>query len=111
MRRYPCLAMNAHDLSELYTYLELFTDTYTDCEREITTIQASIRELYMVQYQCDDAESAMRRLRNPREAGRKKHYSGDAQEQVLELSRQGKSVREISRLTGIPKSTVQRLRS
>lgn len=103
--------MNAHDLSELYTYIDLFMSTYTDCGSECAALQACIRELYMEQYRCNDAESAMRQLRNPRDAGRKRHYLDDARAQVLELSGQGKSVREVSQMTGIPKSTVQRLKS
>ncbi len=111
MRRYRCLSMNRHDLSELYTYLELFMDTYTDCPGECSALQARIKEIYLEQYPCTDVESAVHELGNPRGAGRKACYGNDVRVRIRELSAQGKTVREISRLTGVPKSTVQRLKS
>ncbi len=111
MRRYRYLSMNRHDLSELYTYLGLFMDTYTDCPRECSSLQARIKEIYMEQYPCADVESAVRARGNPRGAGRKASYENDVRVRIRELSAQGKTVREISRLTGVPKSTVQRLKS
>lgn len=111
MKRCQYLAMNKYDLSELYTYLGLFMDTYTDCPGECSALQDRIKEIYMRQYPCADVERAARELGNPRGAGRKACYRDDAKAHVRELSAQGKSIREISRLTGISKSTVQRLKS
>lgn len=111
MRKYRCLSMNRHDLSELYAYLGLCMDTYTDCQGECSALQARIKEIYLKQYPCTDVESAAHELGNLRGAGRKACYGSAVRVRIRELSGQGKTVREISRLTGIPKSTVQRLKS
>jgi len=47
---------------------------------------------------------------NPRKAGRRRKNGPEAREQIKALSAQGKSIREISAETGIPKSSVQRLK-
>jgi len=43
-------------------------------------------------------------------AGRPRVYSEFIQKRVLELLKQGYSVRAVSDLTGVPKSTVQRMK-
>lgn len=78
---------------------------------ECSALRGRIKEIYMEQYPCADVEGAVRGLGNPRNAGRKARYGADAKALVREISAQGKSIREISRLTGIPRSTVQRLKS
>lgn len=105
MQRNPSLSMSAKDLCELYTSLELFRETYMDCENEAEKLLKCIKSIYIRQYGGDDLAA----LRNPRGAGRKSTYSEEAKKQVAELWRQGKSYRSIALESGIPKSTVYRL--
>lgn len=97
--------MAAKDLCELYTSLELFRETYADCENEAEKLLKCIKSIYIRQYGGDSPAA----LRNPRGAGRKSIYSEKAKEQVAEMWRQGKSYRTIALESGIPKSTVHRL--
>ncbi len=105
MQREPLLSMAAQDLCELYSSLELFRKTYTDCGDEAERLQQCVRSIYVKQYGADDLAA----LRNPRGAGRKSGYTEKAKEQAAEMRRQGKSYREIARETGIPRSSLHRL--
>lgn len=96
------------DLGELYTYLELFGKVYDGYDTQIETLMKGIEEVYAHEYRCKDPEKALRRLRNPREAGRKQKYTQEQIEQVRELAREGRSIREIAEESGISKSSVQR---
>lgn len=111
MRKNRILAMTRHDLTELYAYLELFSNTYSDCESECASLRDAIREIFMEQYPNDDIDASTLENGNPRGAGRKPHHGDNAKASIQALSAMGKSVREISRLTGIPRSTVQRLKT
>lgn len=101
--------MKWHDLGELYTYLDQFKKIYTGCTEEAAAIQKYILEIYARGHGQEDAEMALRSMRNPRQAGRKKAHGEKAQVEVKSLSAQGKSVREISKEMGIARSTVQRM--
>ena len=102
------MGMRAGDLGELYTYLKLFGQVYTDCEAERQIIEHRIEEIFSREYRCGDGAAALRAMKNPRKAGRRRKHGPEAQEQIQALLIQGKSIREISAETGIPKSTVQR---
>lgn len=104
------MGMRAVDLGELYTYLKLFGRVYTDCEAERQTIEKGIEEILNREYSREEAAAALQVMRNPRNAGRRRKNGLEAQEQVRALSAQGKTIRDISAETGIPKSTVQRLK-
>lgn len=104
------MGMNARDLGELYTYLKLFGRVYTDCETERQAMEHGIEEIFRREYRGEDAATALQSMKNPRKAGRRRKNGPEAQEQVKALSVQGRSIREISAETGIPKSTVQRLK-
>lgn len=110
MRKHPTVAMKSGDLGELYTYLKLFGQVYTDCERERQILEEGIEEVFSREYGSRDACRALEAMRNPRRAGRRRKNRPEAQERIKALSKQGKSIREISAETGIPKSTVQRLK-
>lgn len=99
MRKHPAVGMRARDLGELYTYLNLFGRVYTDCEAERQIIEHGIEEIFSREYSSEDASTALQAMKNPRKA-----------EQIKALSAQGKTIREISAETGIPRSTVQRLK-
>lgn len=101
--------MEEKDLGELYTYLELFDRTYGGYEEEVKVLLAGIEAVYKAEYPCEDAAGALRRLRNPRNAGRHMRYTEKDKDRVRALRHDRKSVREISRETGLPKSTVSRL--
>lgn len=104
------MGMRAVDLGELYTYLKLFGRVYTDCERERQIMEQGIEEILNREYSQEEASAALQAIRNPRNAGRRRKNGLEAQEQIKELSAQGKTIRDISAETGIPKSTVQRLK-
>lgn len=110
MRKHPSVAMRAGDLGELYTYLKLFGQVYTDCGRERQILEQGIEEVFVREYGSRDACGAQQAMRNPRKAGRRRKNGPEVQERIKALSEQGKSIREISAETGIPKSTVQRLK-
>ena len=104
------MGMRARDLGELYTYLKLFGRVYTDCEAERQIIEHGIEEIFSREYSSEDASTALQAMKNPRKAGRRRKNGPEAQEQIKALSAQGKTIREISAETGIPRSTVQRLK-
>jgi len=110
MRKHPAVAMRAGDLGELYTYVKLFGQVYTDCERERENLEQGIEEVFRREYGSRDVCGCLQAMRNPRKAGRRRKNGPKTQEQIKALSKQGKSIREISAETGIPKSTVQRLK-
>ena len=102
------LFMQDTDLSEIYTYLELFGKVYDGYDKEIEKIRQGILKIYSEEYHCHDADDALRRLGNPRNAGRKAKYAENQKEQIRALSAAGMSIREIATETGMPKSSVQR---
>ena len=102
--------MRAVELGELYTYLKLFGQVYTDCERERLILEHGIEEVFVREYSGRDACGSPQAMRNPRKAGRRRKNGPEARKQIRVLSGQGKTIREISAETGIPKSTVHRLK-
>ncbi len=101
--------MRAVELGELYTCLKLFGQVDMDCERERLILEHGIEEVFDREYSGRDACGVLQAMRNPRKAGRRKN-GPEAQKQIRALSGQGKTIREKSAETGIPKSTVQRLK-
>ncbi len=83
---------------------------HTDCGRERQTLEHGVEGVFDREYSSRDACGVLQAMRNPRKAGRRRKNGPEAQEQIKALSEQGKSIREISAETGIPKSTVQRLK-
>ncbi len=104
------MGMRAKDPGELYTYLKLFGRVYTDCEEERKTMEHGIEDIFTKEYGYQDGAAALQAMRNPREARRRKKNGDGAREQVRLLAAQGKSIREISAETNIPKSTVHRIK-
>ena len=101
--------MQEKDLAELYTYLELFAKTYLCGRDAAVSLMDSVRKVYSLEYACSDPVKEMRKLRNPRNAGRKPLYSDVIIAQVKQLRRAGLSIRDISAQTGIPRASVQRI--
>ena len=101
--------MSEHDFGETYTFLEFFLRTYVVHEDDVKTVLQTILETYMLEYNRADPIRALKALRNPRNAGRKKHISDDVESRIRELRNQGHSIRCITEETGVPKSSVQRL--
>ena len=110
MRKHPAVGMRAKDLGELYTYLNLFGRVYTDCEEERKTMERGIEDIFMREYGHQDGAAVLQAMWNPREAGRRRKNGDGAREQIRLLAAQGKSIREISAETNIPKSTVHRIK-
>ena len=101
--------MQEKDLAELYTYLELFAKTYL-CGREAAaSLMETVQQVFALEYACADPDAAMRKLKNPRNAGRKPKYSDTITAQVKQLRKEGLNIRDISAQTGIPRSSVQRI--
>ncbi len=101
--------MTEHDFGETYTFLELFLQTYVVHEDEVKIVLQTILETYMLEYNKVDPIRALKTLRNPRNAGRKKHISDSEESRIWELHSKGHSIRCIAEETGVPKSSVQRL--
>lgn len=101
--------MVERDLSELYTYLELFGKTYTACTPEVMALMQSVKDIYILQMGISDGEAVFRALRNPRNAGRKKKVTEEDSARIKQLSEEGMTVRAIAEELYIPKSTVQRI--
>ena len=108
IRAFGC-CMQEKDLAELYTYLELFARTYLCGLDAAVSLMDSVRQVYSLEYSCSDPDEEMRKLRNPRNAGRKPLYSSNVTAQVKQLRREGLSIRDISEQTAIPRSSVQRI--
>lgn len=107
--RFRGLVMCEKDLSELYTYLELFHKTFTTCDQEVSVVLQAVKELYILYTGEQDENLVFKALRNPRGAGRKKKYDQAAKLRVKELSARGLSIRGISQELNISKSTIQRM--
>ncbi len=101
--------MTEHDFGETYTFLELFLRTYVVHEDDVKTVLQAILKTYMLEYNRADPVQALKALRNPRNAGRKKQISNEVVSRIRELHSQGHSIRCIADETGVPKSSVQRL--
>ena len=104
-------SMSETDLGELYTLLDLFRKTYTGCEKQADEVMEHIRLVYQYDYDCPDADQALRSLRNPRNAGRPAVISEETKKTVWELRASNKTIRQISEETGVSRSTVQRILS
>ena len=106
--------MRDQDLAELHSYLLLFTKIYDDREEETRKLISAVRDIYCFQtrgmYKGDE-EAAIKSIKNPRGAGRKKRIGDEDSRQVIQLRETGLSIREITRETGVPRSTVQRILS
>lgn len=107
-RKAPGLFITPQNLAELYTYLEFFVKYYDGFDQEAEVLMKGIREIYQEESNCKDPDEALRELRNPRNAGRRKKYSELDIKKLRQMAK-GKSIREISEMTGIPRSTVQRM--
>ncbi|MBQ6441257.1 MAG: helix-turn-helix domain-containing protein [Lachnospiraceae bacterium] len=102
------LSISGKDLAELYTYLALFGNVYDGYDTEIEALRNAIEEIYAEANRCNDAEYALNKLRNPREAGRKQTCSPQQIKQIREMRRCGMSIRRIAEESGMSKSSVQR---
>lgn len=101
--------MSEHDFAETYTFLELFLRTYVTHEDEVKIVLQAILDMYRLEYNRADPVQALKELRNPRNAGRKRHITQEDECRIRELRYHGYSIRYIAEETGIPKSSVQRL--
>ena len=91
IRAFGC-CMQEKDLAELYTYLELFANTYLCGRDAAVSLMDSVRQVYSLEYSCSDSDEEMRRLKNPRNAGRKPLYSGNVTAQGKQFRREGLSI-------------------
>lgn len=110
-QRAPGIGMTACDLTELYSFLELFRRVYLGFDHEVDTLLYGIRDIFSLECFIVDLETALRELRTPRNSGRKAKYPTSDRIRVEKLFHDGHSIRDIAAVTGIPKSSVQRLLS
>ena len=101
--------MSEHDFGETYTFLELFLRTYTVHEEAVKVVLQAILDTYILEYNSSDPIRALKTLRNPRNAGRKKQITDDDICRIRGLRNKGCSIRSVSEITGISRSTVQRV--
>ncbi len=101
-------SMTEHDFGETYTFLEFFLRTYVIHEDEVRIILKAILETYLLGYNRADPIRALKRLRNPWNAGRKKQITNEEVRRIRELHNRCHSVRRIAEETGVPRSSVQR---
>ncbi len=101
--------MTEHDFGETYTFLELFLRTYTVHEDDVKVVLQAILDTYMLEYNRADPIRALKTLRNPRNAGRKQQTADEDIYRIKDFHNKGLSIRSISEVTGIPKSTIQRM--
>ena len=107
-RRIPGVFLCAHDFYELHASLSFFNKVYSCYDSEITALLQGIEEIYANEFTNSNIDEARRQIANPRNAGRKPHYTEQDVEQIRALRKNGLSIREISDSTGISKSTIQR---
>ena len=107
-RRIPGVFLCAHDFYELHASLSFFNKVYSCYDAEITALLLGIEEIYANEFTDSNIEEARKQIKNPRNAGRKPHYTEEDIEQIRALRKDGLSIREISEKTGISKSTIQR---
>lgn len=100
--------MTESDFGELHSLLKCFYSTYAIHEDEVKQVLDIVAEAYSMEYNRSDIK-AIERLGNPRGAGRKAKLTEADKTFVQNLRSAGHTIREIAALTGIPKSSVQRL--
>lgn len=94
------LEMKKQDFEELYGLLSLYDRTYKT--EKSGKLLAEITEHYQKTYKENISEK-----RNPRKAGRKKKYSEDMKEAIMEYRKKGMTVRKIAQETGSSVGYVQ----
>ncbi len=103
------------DFSELYTLLELYENTYQTYSTESARIRSHLLQCYCLKHGLnvtDCSPDIFHKIsKNPRDAGRKKSYNDELEKTVLESVRNGTSIRETARLTGLSAGTVQRIKN
>ena len=100
--------MREKDFGDLYACLACFYSTYAIEEKAVKLVLDTVAWAYASEYGHDDV-SAIKELRNLRNAGRKQKNGQDVKKRIMELAKSGLSIRQISAETGVPKSTVQRI--
>ena len=99
------IQMPAEYLGELQVLLKMYEMAYGGVGQELLDeIEGHYRERLESQ-----PPGGRYTQRNPRGAGRISKYSQEEIEKLYEMHRSGKSIREISKETGIARSTVQEL--
>lgn len=94
------IEMKASDLCELYILLEMYGQTYGTTEgiRDLTeAVKAKCRE------------QGITDIRNPKNAGRKKVHGQETESEILELRRQGLTMRQIAQETNVSAGYVSKL--
>lgn len=96
------MRMRRQDMIELYQLLWLYSRTYhpetTETERLIEALETRYKEAY---------GQELRQARNPRDAGRKKVYTEETEQRIIELHKKNYSLRRIAREEGCSLGKVQ----
>ena len=93
--KHRSIAMKEHELLELYQLLREYYYCY-DRSIDAAAVLAEIEDIFADQTNGKDVT----KLGNPRRAGRKKTYSEETNNKILELRNEGKTVREVAALVG-----------
>ena len=104
MRRNPICKMEDGDLLELYVLLDVFSRVYDDHPDEVAMIMRSASTEYQTDHHIETEltrseimEIAKTVLKNPRNAGAKRKYSKECDNQIQELRSHGMTIRDISK--------------
>lgn len=93
--------MKKSDLAELYILLELYGRTYGEKE-SVKELREETKRLY-------EEAWGPGAIGNSRGAGRKEKYQEETKRKILELRKEGKSIRKIAGETGCSIGYVQKL--
>ena len=93
--------MKKSDLAELYVLLEMYGRTYGKKEQ--------VKELYEETKRLYEEARGTGEIGNSRGAGRKEKYPEETKRKILELRKEGNSIRKIAEETGCSTGYVQKL--
>lgn len=95
------IGMKKSDLAELCILLEMYGRTYGETA-EAKELLSEMKRLY-------EEAGGTGEIRNSRGAGRKKKYLEETKRKILELRKEGNSIRKIAEETGCSTGYVQKL--
>ncbi|MGN0399400.1 MAG: helix-turn-helix domain-containing protein [Blautia sp.] len=95
------IGMKKSDLAELYTLLEMYGRTYGEKE-PVKILLEETKRLY-------EEARGTGAIGNSRGAGRKGKYPEETKRKILELRKEGSSIRKIAEETGCSTGYVQKL--
>ena len=97
------LEMSKQDMIELYQLLRLYSNTY-HVKKDTAELLENVYQRYEKVYGED-----IREAHNPRNAGRKKQYSDEIDQRILDLRKEKYTLRKIAEIEGCSLGRVQKV--